>query len=308
MTDPEVTESRPITAPAPGEARTAALSDAAIAVNPDADRLAVENLPLVAHVVRETMARVPSHVDRNDLRSAGLVALVTAARSYDPARGVPFVRYAAPRIRGAMVDELRSIDWASRSVRRRSREIEEARARLAATMGEFPDDEAVAAALGLSNDEVVRADSEVSRAVVLPLDAGAQQGLADLLPGREPGPAERAEHLERVRYLADAVDELPERMQHVVRGYFLEERPMAELAAELGVTESRISQLRAEALVLLRDALAEAFDPHLAQPHPNPNGVAARRRLAYTSAVAARYAARRTMPARVVRHGLESTA
>jgi RNA polymerase sigma factor for flagellar operon FliA len=308
MTDPEVTEPRSIAEPAEGGARAAALSDASPTVNPDADRLAVENLPLVAHVVRETMARVPSHVDRNDLRSAGLVALVTAARSYDPARGVPFVRYAAPRIRGAMVDELRAIDWASRSVRRRSREIEEARARLAATMGEFPDDEAVAAALGLSNDEVARADSEVSRAVVLPLDAGAQQGLADLLPGREPGPAERAEHLERVRYLADAVDELPERMQHVVRGYFLEERPMAELAAELGVTESRISQLRAEALVLLRDALAEAFDPHLAQPHPNPNGVAARRRQAYTKAVAASYAAQRNLPSDRTHAALSSTA
>jgi RNA polymerase sigma factor for flagellar operon FliA len=206
-----------------------------------------------------------------------------------------------------MVDELRAVDWASRSVRRRSREIEEARSRLAATMGEFPDDDAVAAALGLSHDDVTRADSEVSRAMVLPLDAGAQLGLADLLPGRDAGPAERAEHLERVRYLADAVDELPERMQRVVRGYFFEELPMAELADELDVTESRISQLRAEALVLLRDALAESFDPHLAQPHPNPTGVAARRRLAYTSAVASRYAARRSLPPRV-RRGLESTA
>ncbi|ABL79878.1 MULTISPECIES: FliA/WhiG family RNA polymerase sigma factor [unclassified Nocardioides] len=300
MTDPEVNEPDTPTAatsgpgPRPGSA--------------EADRLAVEHVPLVTHVVYETLARVPSYVDRNDLRSAGLLALVAAARSFDPERGVPFARYAMPRIRGAMVDELRSVDWASRSVRRRAREIEEARARLAATLGEFPDDEAVAAALGMTLDEVNRVDSEAARGTVLPLDAGAQQGLAEILPVREAGPEERAVHLERVRYLADAVEELPERMRLVVRGYFLEERPMAELAAELGVTESRVSQVRAEALALLRDALGEAFDPHLPKPHPNPAGVAARRRLAYTSAVAARYAARRTMPARRPHRGLESTA
>jgi RNA polymerase sigma factor FliA len=300
MTDPEVNDSTTC-----NEATQGATGPSAFA---DADRLAVEHVPLVAHVVYETIARVPSFVDRNDLRSAGLLALVAAARAFDPERGVPFARYAMPRIRGAMVDELRSVDWASRSVRRRSREIEEARARLAATMGEFPDDQAVATALGLTMDEVNRVDSEAARATMLPLDAGAHQGLAELLPVREPGPEDRAVHLERVRYLADAVEELPDRMRHVVRGYFLEERPMAELAEELGVSESRVSQVRAEALVLLRDALAEAFDPHLATPHPNPKGVAARRRLAYTSAVAARYAARRSLPPRRQSRGLESSA
>ena len=300
MTDPEVTEPSTFTEAAPRPTRPPPTAEA--------DRLAVEHVPLVAHVVYETIARVPSYVDRNDLRSAGLLALVAAARSFDPDRGVPFARYAMPRIRGAMVDELRSVDWATRSVRRRSREIEEARARLAATMGAFPDDETVAAALGLTLDEVNRVDSEAARATVLPLDAGAQQGLAEVLPVREAGPEERVVHLERVRYLADAVEELPERMRLVVRGYFLEERPMAELAEELGVTESRVSQVRAEALVLLRDALGEAFDPHLAKPHPNPTGVAARRRLAYTSAVASRYAARRSLPPRRAPRGLESTA
>ncbi|HYF74570.1 MAG TPA: sigma-70 family RNA polymerase sigma factor [Nocardioides sp.] len=272
------------------------------------DQLAVQHVPLVAHLVRETMARVPSYMDRNDLHSAGLLALVQAARAFDPDRGVPFAGYASSRIRGALVDELRSVDWASRSVRRRAREIEAARARLAATLGEFPDDAAVAEALGLRPEEVCRADSEVARAVVLPLDAGPNAGFVEQLAGRGIGPEDAVLREERTQYLAAAVDELPERLQRVVRGYFLEERPMADLAAELGVTESRISQLRAEALVLLRDALAEAFDPHLAQPHPNPDGVAARRRLAYTSAVAASYAARRTLSSPRAREGLGSIA
>ncbi|HEY0952478.1 sigma-70 family RNA polymerase sigma factor [Nocardioides sp.] len=263
------------------------------------DQLAVEHVPLVAHLVRETMARVPSYMDRNDLHSAGLLALVQAARSFDPARGVPFGSYASTRVRGALVDELRSVDWASRSVRRKAREIEAARARLAAVLGEFPDDAAVAEALDLRREDVVRTDSEVARAQVLPLDAGPDAGFAEQLAGRDAGPEEAALRAERSHYLADAIEELPERLRHVVRGYFLDQRPMAELAAELGVTESRISQLRAEALVLLRDALAGAFEPHLATPHTNPDGVAARRRLAYTSAVASRFAARRSMPARL---------
>ncbi|WP_296607233.1 sigma-70 family RNA polymerase sigma factor [Nocardioides sp.] len=272
------------------------------------DELAVQHVPLVAHLVRETMARVPSYMDRNDLHSAGLLALVHAARAFDPDRGVPFAGYASTRIRGALVDELRSVDWASRSVRRRAREIEAARARLAATLGQFPDDAAVAEALGLRPEEVCRTDSEVARATVLTLDAGPNDGIIEQLAGRGLGPEDEVLRGERVRYLAAAVAELPERLQHVVRGYFLEERPMAELAAELGVTESRISQLRAEALVLLRDALAEAFDPHLAQPHPNPNGVAARRRLAYTKAVAASYAAQRNLPSTRAHASLSSTA
>src|SRR6476659_9976245 len=95
-----------------------------------ADELVTSNLPLVGHVVRDTMMRVPGHVDRDDLTSAGLVALVKAGRSFDPERGVPFARYAATRIRGAVLDELRAVDWAPRSVRRRARDLDQARARL----------------------------------------------------------------------------------------------------------------------------------------------------------------------------------
>ena len=97
-------------------------------VPPDSEALIVQHMALVGHIVRETMSRVPSHVDRDDLTSAGLTALVQAAQAFDAERGVPFNRYAATRIRGAIVDELRSIDWASRSVRRRARELDATRA------------------------------------------------------------------------------------------------------------------------------------------------------------------------------------
>jgi RNA polymerase sigma factor for flagellar operon FliA len=267
----------------------------------DADELAVRTLPIVAHIVRETMARVPSYVDRDALQSAGAAALVAASRAYDPERGVPFERYAATRIRGAIVDELRATDWAPRSVRRRSREVEEARSTLTVSGGGRPDDAAVAQALGVSVDDVVRTDSDVVRASVLPLEAGPDATYLENLCAPGQGPEGSVMDAERLEYLADAIAELPDRLAAVVRGYFLEERPMAELAAELGVTDSRISQLRAEALVLLRDALTTALDPHLVQPHPKPDGVAARRRAAYATAVAARHDARtrRPVPVRV---------
>ncbi|HZC70506.1 MAG TPA: sigma factor, partial [Jatrophihabitans sp.] len=91
---------------------------------PNRDELVTEHLPLVGHLVRELMHRLPAHVNRDDLVSAGSVALVLSARSFDPARGVPFARFAAIRIRGALTDELRTMDWASRAVRSRAREVE----------------------------------------------------------------------------------------------------------------------------------------------------------------------------------------
>jgi RNA polymerase sigma factor FliA len=262
---------------------------------PTADQLAVEHIPLVAHLVREVSGRIPASVDRDDLRSAGLVALVAASKAFDPELGVPFAAYASQRIRGALLDELRSVDWASRSVRRKGREIEATRQRLAAAVGQFPDDQAVADALGVEKAEIVRADADVARATVLSIH-GTDRDLADEVPTASLGPESMLVQGEQLAYLADAIAELPERLQVVVRGYFLEERPMAEIGAELGVTESRISQLRAEALVLLRGALAAALEPHLVEEPVNPTGVAARRKAAYAESVAVRYASRRRMP------------
>jgi RNA polymerase sigma factor FliA len=260
-----------------------------------ANELAESHVPLVAHLVRETMARVPSHVDRDDLRSAGLVALVKASRTFDAGRGVAFGAYAAARVRGALLDELRSVDWASRSVRRKAREIEETRQRLATALGAFPDDAAVARALGIDAEEIVRCQSDVARAGVTSLDAGSEMPLAELVRSSELGPEASVEVAERLEYLQAAVVELPERLRRVVEGYFLEERPMAELAVELEVTESRISQMRAEALVMLKDAMNAALAPEMVVPQARPGGVVARRRDAYVAAVAARQvSARRT--------------
>ena len=255
------------------------------------DELITATMPLVGHIVREVAGRVPRQVSRDDLTSAGLAALVRAAHSFEAERGVPFTRYAATRIRGALLDELRSVDWASRSVRRRARDLDETRHRMAATLGRVPSNAEVASALGMTLEEVNANDDDLARAQVLSLQGGPDDALDDLLPSDTPTPEQLVEHRERLTYMVEAVAELPERLRAVVTGYFLEERPMAEIAAELGVSESRVSQMRAEALSLMRDALNRELDPHLVTPPARPDGCVARRREAYFSAVATRHAA-----------------
>jgi RNA polymerase sigma factor for flagellar operon FliA len=260
-------------------------------VSSGSDTLIVSHMAIVGHIVRETLARVPAHVDRDDLTSAGLAALVQAAHSFDPERGVPFPRYATTRVRGAIVDELRSIDWASRSVRRRARDLDATRTELASALGRPATPEEVASTAGLSVLEVTANDEDVARAQVLSLDLAEEAGAGETLASVIPGPEQMTEHRERLTYLTEAVAELPERMRVVVEQYFLAERPMAEIAETLGVSESRISQIRAEALVLLRDALHRELEPELFRAPQRPEGCAARRREAYFAAVASRHAA-----------------
>lgn len=248
-----------------------------------------DHLPLVAHEVRDVLGRVPAHVSRDELSSAGMLALVQAARGFDPTRGVPFAAFARRRIRGAVLDELREMDWASRSVRRRAREIDQVRERLAGAAGRAPSATEVAAASGLTTAELARHDSDLARASVGSLHDVPDDALGGL-PGTRPvEPDAVLLHRERTAYLHDAVAALPERLRVVVENYFIGDRPMAQIAAELGVTESRVSQMRAEALVLMRSALNVAFGtgaPVRPAAGSRP-GVAARRRAEYVEKVCA---------------------
>jgi RNA polymerase sigma factor for flagellar operon FliA len=252
----------------------------------DIDELVREHLPLVGHLVREVLTRVPAHIQRNDLVSAGMLALVLSARSFDAARGVPFGRFAAIRIRGALTDELRTMDWASRAVRGKARELEAVRSDLAAALGRHPTREETASALGIPVAELDGVDADVQRAAVLSLQALTADEGVELLPTSNEGPEALLLKREQIGYLHDAVAELPDRLRTVVRGYFFENRKMADLADELGVTESRISQLRAEALTLLRQGLS-GVDDAPSEVKPPVRGRAAARQ-AYCAAVASR--------------------
>ncbi|MBU2666503.1 sigma-70 family RNA polymerase sigma factor [Actinoplanes bogorensis] len=246
------------------------------------------HMPLVGHLVREMLARVPAHVNRDDLLSAGYAALVHAARGYDEDRNVPFARFAAARVRGALLDELRGLDWASRSVRQRARRTDGARQELTAELGRVPTVREVADRLGCSVEDIEHADDDVQRAVVFSLQGFATAGAEDMVTEPSAGPEEMLLMRERLGYLRHAIDALPDRLKAVVQGYFFEERPMARIAEDLGVTESRVSQLRAEALTLLRDGMNTHLDPALAAQTPAKEGCVARRRTAYYDQIEAR--------------------
>ncbi|MCL6537462.1 MAG: sigma-70 family RNA polymerase sigma factor [Acidothermus sp.] len=265
------------------------------------DELVREHLPLVGYLVAETAAKLPGHVNRDDLTSAGMMALAQAAHSFDPDRGVPFARFATVRIRGAIIDELRSHDWASRSVRVKARQRALAEEELAATLGRIPTHAELAQYMGVSIDELASTEEDVHRAVVLSLQGFADAGtLEGMLPHQDPGPEEVLLNRERVGYLMDAIAALPPRLRFVVEGYFFQERPMAELAAELGVTESRISQMRAEALALLRDGMTAMLAPEQLPAETRPEGCVARRKAAYYAAIAANSDFRTRVSARTV--------
>jgi RNA polymerase sigma factor for flagellar operon FliA len=246
------------------------------------------HLPLVGHLVREMLGRLPAHVSREDLVSAGMAALAGAAKAYDPDRGTPFGSFATARIRGGLLDELRGLDWASRSVRSRARRVDTAHQHLTATLGRTPTTTELAETLGVGVDEIQSIDDDVQRAVVLSLQGFAAGTAEDMVPERTAGPEDLIVHRERIGYLHHAIDALPERLRLVVSAYFFDERPMTEIAAQLGVTESRVSQLRAEALLLLRDGLNAHLDPDLVDNPDRPDGCVARRREAYYAAIATR--------------------
>lgn len=252
------------------------------------DELVREHLPLVGYLVAETAARLPGHVSRDDLTSAGMMALAQAARNFDAERGVPFARFASVRIRGSIIDELRGHDWASRSVRIKARQRGVAEEELAATLGRHPTQRELAAHLGVSVDELASVEEDVHRSVVLSLQGFSEAGtLEGMLPHQDPGPADVLLNRERDSYLVDCVTALPERLRIVVQGYFFDERPMADLAAELGVTESRISQMRAEALTLLKDGMTAMLAPDQLGDEVRPDGCVARRKAAYYATIAA---------------------
>lgn len=237
-------------------------------------------------MVSEIANRVPRHVCRDDLFSAAMAGLAQAARSFDPSRGISFQRFASARIRGALLDELRSRDWASRSVRSKAREMAQATDQLTAKLGRQPSQAEVAQAMGASENDLEAINSDVYRALVLNFEALPVDGKAEevLLSGQA-GPDEDILDNEKRAYLVAAVDKLPERLRRVVIGYFFEELPMQVLAEELGVTDSRISQMRAEALVLLKDAINAQLEPDLVGTEAS--GRVAKRRYAYYAAVAA---------------------
>lgn len=251
-------------------------------------QLIEQHLPLVRHVVFQVAVHFPRHVDREELATAGALGLVEAARRYDASRGVPFDRFAAQRIRGAILDAVRAADWAPRSVRTLARRVEATEQRLATELGRIPTAEETAQSLGLTLEELRRLQTRLFRSVVLALeyevnDADEDLTLVDVLTDQSTvEPSEELEHRELLAYMHDAIALLPERHQLVITGYFINGRKSQDLADELGVTESRISQLRSEALAMLKDGISAQYRP---APETEPMGRVAKRKASFASAL-----------------------
>jgi RNA polymerase sigma factor for flagellar operon FliA len=252
----------------------------------EADRLVTEHLGLANRVVIRFSSRLPSHVSRDDLHAAALLGLVHAARSYDAARGVPFELFAARRVEGAVLDELRSADWATRGVRRRERQIDEVAGALAMALKRAPTSTEVADAAGMPVASVERARADKARAALLQLERLDESGdLERALPvSRDGDPERRVIEQEDLDMVDRAVKALPERLQRVVQAQFFEGRTGTQVAEELEVSAARVLQLRREALVLLSHAFGDA---RRTQPADDRRGQpSARRVAAYRAAFA----------------------
>lgn len=250
------------------------------------ERLVTENLHLVGYHVNDMLVRLPSHVTRDELSSAGQFALVQAARNFDPSSGVPFARFAAIRIKGALVDELRSMDWVSRGVRKKIRDLNQVSDTLTATLGRTPTRQELATALGVPLSDIDDARDQAATKVLS--FEGYDGALAEVLPTREVGPEAALIASEQIVYLKSAVSALPERLRAIVEQIFFEEKSVTEIAESLGVTQSRVSQLRAEAMVLLRDGMNAHLNPDRVPTPEREGGVVHRRREKYFAEIGER--------------------
>jgi RNA polymerase sigma factor FliA len=230
------------------------------------ERLVVAYSPMVKFVAGRLGAGLPSHVDDADLISYGLMGLIGAIERFEPERGIKFETFAMTRIRGAIIDELRSLDWVPRSVRSRAREIETTQAKLEHELQRAPTEAELAAKLGISEEELQASLLEIANSSVYALDelwtvsdsSGDTVSLLDTISDpRAEDPQESLASSEVKDRLTEAIATLPEREQLVVALYYYENLTLREIGEVLGVTESRVSQLHTKAVMRLKSGLQQ---------------------------------------------------
>jgi RNA polymerase sigma factor for flagellar operon FliA len=229
------------------------------------ERLILHYAPLVKYVASRVATGLPASVEQADLVSYGMFGLIDALQKFEPGRGNKFETYAIPRIKGAIIDELRAMDWVPRSIRFKAREIEKAHADLEAMLKRQPTEAEMAERLGISRSELHEVVSQISFVSVLALDElvsvgadrGEQVSLIDTLADRGLDPTSGVESQETRGLLAAAINSLSEREKIVVTLYYFEGLTLAEIGEILGVTESRVCQIHTKAVAGLRGQLAE---------------------------------------------------
>jgi RNA polymerase sigma factor for flagellar operon FliA len=230
----------------------------------DRDQLVISHVGLVKVMAHRLAQRLPSQVEMSDLISVGVLGLIDAAGRYRPAMGVPFDAFARRRVQGAMLDALRDLDWAPRSLRRLRRDIDTTTSQLRHDLKRDPNDDEVAEALSMTMTEYEHALEQIRTlevGAVRQLDATTEDGtpLLELCLDPEEGPDAQLERTELKRLLASALLELPQRERQILALYYEEEMTMAEIGAVIGVCESRVSQLRSLALSRLRTSMRQTL-------------------------------------------------
>jgi RNA polymerase sigma factor FliA len=231
--------------------------------NEERERVLMEQLPQVRYLARRIHERLPRHVPLEDLVHAGVIGLIDALNKFDRSKHVQFGSYAKFRIRGAILDSLREMDWGPRELRRKARKVEEAERKLSLELGRAPTEVEVADELGLQLREFQQLLTELDGLEVgsLHLESpwdGKEEDLCDYLPNApEDTPFFRCMRSEMKDLLARVVSELPEKEQQVLALYYFEELTMKEVGAVLGIGESRVSQIHSLAVVRLRARLEE---------------------------------------------------
>ena len=230
------------------------------------ERILLEHLPIVRFLARRIHERLPQHVEIEDLVSAGVVGLMDAFTKFDPQKKVQFRSYAQFRIRGAILDSLRTLDWSPRDLRRKGRAVEDAICRLIGKLGHAPSETEIASELGLRLEDYqcLLADLKGLEIGTLHVEHNEDSGEEELayVPGQpEDDPLFRCLRGELRERLTEAIDQLPERERLVMTLYYYEELTMREIGLALGVVESRISQIHGSAVVRLRAALRDLSVP-----------------------------------------------
>jgi RNA polymerase sigma factor for flagellar operon FliA len=247
----------------------------------DRDQMLVEHLPTVRYLARRIHERLPQHVDLDDLISAGVVGLIDAFSKFDHAKKVQFKSYAQFRIRGAILDSLRTLDWSPRELRRKGRAVEEAIRSATHRLGRAPAEQEIAAEMELPLNEYQLLLGELKGLEIgsLHMERSEDSGDEELayIPGApEDDPLFRCLKGEMKQRLTDAIEELPEKERMVLTLYYYEELTMKEIGLTLGVVESRVSQIHSSAVVRLRTALASLRPTGATQRKPEKAAKGAR--------------------------------
>lgn len=235
------------------------------------DRLLLEHLPTVRYLARRIHERLPQHVELDDLVSAGVVGLIDAFSKFDHTKKVQFKSYAQFRVRGAILDSLRTLDWSPRELRRKGRAVEEAIRSTTQKLGRAPMEPEIAKEMGVSLPEYQSLLGELKGLEIGSLHMERSEDSGDEELSYVPGPVEddplfRCLKGEMKQRLADAIEDLPEKERMVLTLYYFEELTMKEIGLTLGVVESRVSQIHSSAVVRLRVALRNLAGKNAGQP------------------------------------------